>query len=536
MTMGGPTALQNLALPWPLDPGGNGWLQLGAEVLVLTLVFAVLRPQVLRLSRLAETDYAGAIPSLALFKKPLTLLLFGLLGTPPFLHWSALGWESLAGDWTLRFFIVVTSATVAWAFSLHEYNAFYGRLHLVERVLVLIGLVLLIVHPAFITPLTLLVLIQVHQFDYPLWGQYRWTDKIPILEVMILFSVFLFLSALGLPLSSWSFAIVAFSIPAASYFYSGVEKMRLGWFQTNRLSYLLLAAHDNGWLHFLSPDQISLLARSVDGLNLPFKALTLLLELGVIFALVHPLVAVAFLVGLAGMHVGIFLASGICFWKWGVMDLALLPLLVLGWDDLNGSLMYAPLAFSAVLVLLGPLICTAKFLGWYDTPLSGVYRFEGRTPDGSWKEIPPSRFAPYDFPFAQGRFHYLNPSSTLVDVYGKAKTRASFEAVAASRSIEEIEDVRRRLGIPRHKKRDIPHFERFIGAFFSNYQRYPRARALLGRLAPPQHKWTHAVTREVWDGRTPVLQLRVRYVETLFLEGKEEIVSDRVLRTLEVEN
>lgn len=526
--------LQSFALPWPLEAEDGRWLHLGAEILVLTLTFAVLRPQALRLSRLEERDYARRFPILLLFKKPLSLLLFGLLAAPPFLHWNALAWGPLAGDWTLRFFVVVTSATVAWAFSLYEYNAFYGRLHLLERAFVLIGLGLLIVHPAFITPLTLVVLIQVHQFDYPLWGQYRWTDKIPILEVMILFSVFLFLSALGIPLSAWSFAIVAFSIPAASYFYSGVEKVRLGWFEVNRLSYLFLAAHDNGWLHFLNPRQLSRLARSLDRLNLPFKALTLLLELGVIFALAHPLLAAAFLVGLAGMHVGIFLASGICFWKWGVMDLALIPLLVLGWSDLTGTLVFAPLAFSAGLILIGPLICTAKFLGWYDTPLSGVYRFEGRTPDGAWKEIPPSRFAPYDFPFAQGRFHYLNPASTLVDVYGKAKTRELFEAIAVCRSTEEIQEVRRRLGIPRHKKRDIPHFERFIVAFFGNYLRFPRARGLLSRLAPPQHKWTHAVTPEAWDGRTPLCQLRVRYVETLFLDGEATVVSDRELRALDI--
>lgn len=519
--------LTQFSTDWIEGREARPWLFMLAELALLVISIRILRPQFRHHARLKEAEYAHPAPIKMFFRHGSKTAFVFMLVLPLVLRANSITWNALSPSWTLKFFVISIATALAWSFSLYRVNYYYGQLHLAERALILLFLLFLFTHPLFAAPLLIMLFVQRHQFHYPLGTQFGMTDKIPLFEILTLFVGWILVRALGIPVMPESFAIFAFSIPAASYFYSGLQKLRIRWIETNNLSNLFAAAYDNGWLGFLDARGFTRFARIFDNSNFSLKIYTLVVELGIVFALADDALVVALLGGVALLHVGIFVASGICFWEWIILDLTLIPFLIDSLGSLSGSAPGSALIFSGVIILLAPALFTVKYLAWHDSPLSGVYRFEGILQNGSIVEIPPGRFTPYDLPFAQNRFHYLNPDKVLVNVYGKAGSPTIMEGLQSVTNSETLENLRRELGKRQtdHKRR--ARFECLVRRLLTRRNTFPQPWRCFEVLSPPQHIRTAPVTESPWNGRAPLVRVRVSYTETLFFDGRRTKLSER---------
>ncbi len=509
------------------------------HLLLVVGAYQVLRPLLFRTARLSESDYFKPTLVQSLAARPRRALLLASMCALAASGWKGTAWPALECGAALRAFVFTLCMTLAWFCSCYPRNHYFKRTHSLDRALVLLGALGTWLHPALVCGFVPLALLTASQFERPIPRQYRWTHKLPLFEALILFIGYLLVCRITGYRGAGPFLVAASASFAAHYFWSGAMKLPLRWLKHDDLGLLFIAAYDNGWCGSLSEERALRTARRLKGANRIIKPLTLALELGAVVAFLDPALAALFCLGWCLMHAGIFAASGIFFWMWMVLDLALANLWLDGRAITGGTetMRWLAPACSGALIVLARWIWTPKRLAWLDTSLSGVYRFFGVGPDGEAREISPRQCAPYDFPFAQGRFHYLNPEPNLVDVYGKVKKVKSYEEVMGVRSAADLEALKRLRPPRKRKEKRARRFDRFLRGFFRNKLDSKSGGLLrfLGRLAsPPSDVYAFHVTRVRWDGREPLRSIRVHYVETCTDGRSRTVLSDRLIREVDL--
>lgn len=529
-----PASTDNPASESPVLSGRPAAVSMLLETGVLLLIFHFLNEFIRKRSRIPDEAYGNAIPSLALLTQYKSVLLMIGLSIAFGLGWRKLSWKEIDPPGRLRLFVGILVFTLAWAFSAYDYNFFFGRAHLFERLALLLLAGLSLWRPPFVAFFLMLALLVASQFNVPM-DQFSWTDKRVLFDILGLFVSFL-LARLFLPDSARrAFVIAAFSLLAANYVGSGISKLQLGWIGRERLSFLFVAAFDNGWLRFLGEEGMSRVASLHDLLNLPFLLATLVIEGGAILALVHRRVAAVFCVLWIALHLAIFASSGILFWKWIVLDAAFIPLAWKEniWWDQPKALRALPAVLSVAIIALAHFVWEPTMLGWYDTPVSGVFRFEAIGQSGATQEITPADFAPYDFPMAQGRFDYILETEPIVSTYSSIHESDRLDALVTLRTTGEATAWKLANATARKvSQKRAARFDRFISEFFRSMNQRKGRRLWFNVLASPQHIWTGPVGGKPFRWKEPITRVRVRYVETLFDGRGRHVFSDQLIREI----
>lgn len=507
-----------------------------AQTALLLGLFLLLNRYFPKRSVVEEEDYFAPVLVLRLLFQSKSAFFGIVVSLPLALGWKKLSWEMIAGGRTLRIFIVMAVALLAWAFAAYDYNFFLGRGHYFDRAL-LIGLAAFCIwRPGFVPLFLMQAFLLAEQFYYPL-HRFSWTDKLVLYEILVLWSAYLWL-LLALPRTEpRAFALIAFCLLASQYFYSGVAKLELDWLRLNDLSNLFVSAYDNGLWGYLSEDQLQLASGFISGISLPLMLLTFFLEIGVIVALCNRWVLAIFCAGLALMHLGILLSSGIFFWKWIVLDIGFIYLWFKLGLRLDAALptRYLPFLLSLVLIPASEVMWEPKHLGWYDTPLSGVFRMDAIDSAGRVQEVTPSDLAPYDFVFAQGRFHYLNEEPNIVGTSGNTADPSRLKALEACKTPEDVLAYKKTIEPKRKKdKKSVARYEKFLHQFFQGMNDREGHRTFFSRLAPPHHIWTYPTRGEAFHWTEPIRKIRVRYAETFFDGERRHLVSDVLLKELDI--
>lgn len=547
---------------WVDDNGGHPGLLYVPQLAALLVVHVILQKYFLKRCALDEADYFSFFLAPRLLLNPKAVVFFALLGAGLVaargrLRWSDLEAPAGAADALgrtepsaeaerprLRLLIGVIVISAAWAFSLYAPNYYYGRVHGLDRALLVAFAALALAHrpawlAAFVAQFTMIVM----QFEEsPV--QYSLTDKRILLSIMILFVAFMLLRAASRSFPARLFLIVALAMTAANYFFSGWAKMRLDWWADENLSYIFMAATDNGWMRAAGPGGRETIRAMFDAANPLMLAFTLVVELGALAVFFGRRFAVPMIAAWIALHLGIFFATGIFFWKWIVMDAAFIAI---AWR--RGFLLRLPggpgpsnarwsAAWTAcvgvALTLASPLFTEVHFLGWIDTPLSAVYRFEAVGRSGKIYEIPPAAFEPYDFPFAQSRFGFLTERKPPVGTYGSSEDRAVARKLLA---------VREPIGpaswapAPASTAKEIakePKKIRGLEEFLRAYMKWRNERPAppWAALAAPHHIWTGPVGAPdaEYGGQEPMTAIRVRLTETFFVGSRGVIARDEVVR------
>ena len=310
---------------------------------------------------------------------------------------------------------------LTWTFSLYEYNYYFNQWHLFDRVLLIILGLLSIRYP-FITIFFVIQTICISkQFTFPKVLIYTYTDKKIIFDILILYWLF-YVFQLFIKNINWKFFIVIILAMIGNwYLLAGYGKLRLDWLQENQTFNLYSSVQVFGWLQFL-PEYITISLGSFIKNNNNFiqiSAITIEFLLP-IFILIHRRLTRTILSIYVVFHLMIFFLSGIFFWKWILLEFALIFIITQYKINLNKSkylLVYFPLLF-----------CSSMFfktinLSWLDSGYVHYYKFHIQTDSNEIIPLDASFFSPYDVVFAQNRFHYLFDNKVLSHTFGSTQSK-----------------------------------------------------------------------------------------------------------------
>ncbi len=522
-------------------------------VIVLTiLIYALLRRGYFRVCRLPEAAYRSASITVAAWRTP-KFIIFGVATIAPVVVWaSKLSWDSFEDGWLLRLVIGVGAVLLAWTNATYETNAYFGREHLLDRGLTLVLAALVAIHPAF-TPIFLLTMMPVwRQVTYPGIAE-AITDKLLVVDLIIAFAAFLYVHLL-LGGETWHYMTVAMGLVAMHYWYPGWAKVRLGprpwsWALGNRTSDLAMNAWVYGHVGFLRRETVGRIVDVMRRFDVPIQALTLSVELASVFLLANRWLAIALLGMFVVMHVGIFISSGLAFWKWSVMDVALIVFL-LGAGPHTLEHLFSPmaLALSVMIVALGGWHSAPAWLGWIDSRLVQLFRYEVVDVRGRVYALPNNFCAPYDQAFCQGRFGFLTDRPALVATHGNIRPNASSDkqgerGISAYRmrmlidrtngDPRRVDRLCRRYGVNRFDAEQARRFDVFIGQYFGYLNRTGRKSTIFGWLPHPKH-FFHWTRGDVYRMRAPAAVVRVRYLEVFTEPSNYRVIQDCVVREIEV--
>ncbi len=502
--------------------------------------------------RLPQASYEQPVISIELSKRLLSLLFqpflfFGLVlililgiflsiryswlkeSYPRFWH----GWSIFDSSTKLRWFIILVALILAWSFATYNYNYFFNQGHYLDRIL-LVGLVSLIYwKPVFVFPFTLLIISIIGQFDYPLGG-YSWADPDLLIRLLILFMAMFLLYVLTGYCKTADFLFLVCCLVASHYWIPGLAKLKLNWLTDDHLYFNLPNSYANGWLAFCEPTAIASFTQTLSWFDGLLKLATILLECGLLFCFWRRTVLRFFLIGWIFFHLGIFVITGICFWKWMALD-AILFLLFFRKGQVNHNSIFTPAHFriSLVLILSSNLWLNPIALAWYDAPITYTYRFVAIGESGQSYTLSPRFFAPYDYQFTIGGFHYLSSQPTLNITSGATRDRNLIPTLIQAKSLNQIEAIEAQKGKSRFYSKKANQFDNFIQEFVGhgNERRYQGTRFTF--LQPPPLLWTFS-RGKAFRGQERIAKIIINQVLSRYDDGKYQEIRTNKVRSIEI--
>lgn len=254
------------------------------------------------------------------------------------------------------------------------------------------------------------------------------TDYIPLLEMGLFLGMALMLMGPGLPKRlgafsrmikrcdpTWAFVLifmVAVSAHFSNYFYSGLQKLLLDggpflWAFSNPTYILSANSFVSGYVPIGAFPQLTY--SMIAALEVLWPVMNVVILLGQLCALVFVVRRVT-LIGATLFydvtHVVIFFISGIMFWKWVLLNSALVV-----------AMRYLPamaerrtsVVLSTFVVLAAPVTFHIVWLGWYDTPAMARTEIVAVTNDGKEHLVPSNYFGSFSVTAAQHRLGRLEP-------------------------------------------------------------------------------------------------------------------------------
>lgn len=450
-------------------------------------------------------------------------------------------WQSgnRSGIPDVRIIIFPAILVLAWPFSVYEYNYFLDQAHLADRAGIMALALLCVWRPMFLGLFILQLGVVLGQLSFPL--TFSWTDKSPLIDVLLLSQIYV----VGARMRWWRanhFLWASIWILAVHYLRPGIGKLELGWLQRNEIANLVQGAiHQNGWLCFGLDD--GLRAGIVSWVTVLSPVLMLAALLVELFPLIYFSGRKVLLLGLSSaimMHLAIFASSGIFFWKWIVLDMALIVAILQMPEYTNQRLFQIRhhVVFCLFLVPGSLIYATAPKLAWFDAPLCQRYHIEIVGNSGRIYQVPPSELAPFDLQFAQGRLFFADSDPMVIDCFGSCAALRVLESTESIRSESDLQRIQASIGQKRYDARLTGMLASLLTSFV---QQPPEVRMVpfFGMLPdPPQHIWTFPatdVTQERWEWQEPAKEIRIRKLMVSHLDGKKSPIQEKTILEIKVE-
>lgn len=341
-------------------------------------------------------------------------------------------------------------------------NWYYNQIYLFDRFLLSILFIFALFRPYLTLLFWFVALLFIKQMQSDFF-YFSFSDKKIIYE-LILFS-FLFLTTkrfLQIPIHF--FFVSVWSIFSLWYFLAGYGKIELGFWHTKLVNYFL-ASLAYGWLQEM-PRMKEFLLYFFDKFNLILIALTLIAELGVVLFFTNKKYAVLLSVLLWGMHFGILIASGLFFWKWMVLNITTI-FVVLFIKEIRPAFSVSYVFVNTIFILSLSYFFKDTKLSWLDTGVVNYHRFSVISDQ---KKIPldASFFSPYDFVFAQNRFFFLEDKPVLMGSYGNIKTNLDVYFEILNNKGDKLNQIISRNGKNNFDPFARDRFMEFVSTFIKN--------------------------------------------------------------------
>ncbi len=443
---------------------------------------------------------------------------------------SSVRWRELDSGKALRVAVCFVAFIQMWLIAGEPYNLDTDRAYGIERLLAVALFGLTVWRPAFLPLLTALGL-QLAEQSNALPRGLSWTERRLLLDFQIAFAAWLPLRrVLKAEAAALVFSLLV--IFAGAYMYPCINKMQLGahffsWAIEDPLGNLFISSWAAGWTP-LSQHLAEAIARTVNAVSPALGIGTLLIEAGACAALLHRRAALVAIPACILLHTGIYLASGIAFWKWAAVDAALLFLVWRAGKDLFTRWPWWLRAGGVVAVLLCQWTLQPMRLGWWDTKLSQFYDIEVVDAGGKVYEIEPEVFSPFDVPIVQGRLQYLVDEPTAVGALGAATSQRQWARIEHTSPTGALGVVR---GSSALDEKAAANFDTVVSRTLRNFAAHH------GRptywLTYPSHIHHGARGVPTWRGE-PVVSARIRYRIVFFDGARLHTLVNRTDRVIDI--
>lgn len=450
-------------------------------------------------------------------KRPGVLeLLLGLMVVPA-LRFRACSWQKISEP-KVRAFVFACSMVVVWAFACYDYNHYYDQAHYLDRLIVVALGVLVLAHPVFLAPLLVFGVAMVRQFQGPI-GSFSWTDKVMIFQQLGLAYAYVVVCAVKKPRLG-AYLMLALALVGAGYVVPAVGKMDLDWHSANELHNLFIGSYNNGWWANFSRATVLQVADWLKSVNGPVGWMTLAVEFSPLVALFHRRLAALALILCILLHGGIFVLSGIFFWKWIVIDVGLIWVFLTLRKDQAAEIFgwrHAYVWLAVPLMFYGQRWGRIVNLSWYDTELSTHYRMEAIGKSGRRYLLSPGFMSPYDIVFSQNRFSYLSREPAVAVTFAASRNRRFAAALAAAKNADQLTAVERRYRRVHYRSRRARQFDSMMCRYFRSVNKHGKRSWWFG---PPRHIWTSHRDGE-FAGQEPVERVDVTLIKTAYVNDTE---------------
>lgn len=445
------------------------------------------------------------------------------------LRWSALGDTRL-----MRIPLSATALVLAFSFSTYDVNLYLGQTHTLDRLLVLALGVGVVFHPG-VTPLFFVaVTLVLGQFSTPLG--YSWADVALLFFVVMAATAWLALR-LVLPMDARSLTYLWMCTVGAAYFDAAWRKWALSphgweWVFQNDIANLFVSSHLNGWLPDLSKEAVLAWGHRIHNVAVPMQVLTFGLEVLPALMIFSRRLTAFTLVALVGMHAGIFLASGILFWKWSIFDLTLAYVIWRHAGTAWPSYRWVLAVIAIPIVVFAGRLGVGSSLGWWDTTLSQFHTFHAVTDDGRRYRLDELDFAPLDKTIAQDRFFALHDEKQTTSTLGATNSYRRFRQLQEA-SPERVLEIMKTGGVKKNEgvARRFDHFVRTV--------MHARNRGFghgywLARFSGPMHIHHHAPSAERLPDGVAVRKVEVVFHEVLYTGDDLLVLKEKTVREIDI--
>jgi len=436
--------------------------------------------------------------------------------------------KGLRFDKTSRIIVFIAAATLAWELSTYDYNYYLAHAFYFDRVALVVLAILLLRYPLLSPLFIAFAFVYRSQFNYPVDG-FPLFDKRLLYDVLIMFMAHtylrLFVPAFKAPLLYFILCIVG-----ANYFSTGLKKLSMqpyiyGWVACNNPGDLFANVHYRGWLTNLDDNNVLSIATVLGKLKIPLQAIVLLIELSGLFMLRSYRLTRIFLIGFTLMHAGIFILGSMLFWKWMVIDITLLCLLIYGGDQLRAEL-FTKRGFIASLIIIPLSLIWLKpiTIGWYDTPVNQYFTYEVTTADGKIYELDKNEMNPYHQWFQYDNFRFLvNKPSLRITGFGYTNKYATVQAIRQA-GPEGFAALEARDGENLYDPVKKEGYEQFIKTYFANRNKRLGISFIPAWFKAPNHLYS-AAKDGGYNNAVPVSKFRVFLNQVYTRDGLKTVMN-----------
>lgn len=398
-------------------------------------------------------------------------------------------WSVVSESVAIRIFVTGLAAVLVWNYALMDCNQYFGQWHLIDRILLGSLVALIWWSPAAVLPFCFILVAFQGQFHHPdnLLPHF-WPEKNLAVRMLALFCAYY-----GLVLSfgrrRWPFVFFLLLLVATHYWPSGLSKLRMRWLLHNDLSLVSFSSYANGWQSWLSPQEIVSQSQGFKHFSFLSGVYTQVAETIVIFlvwrsgkkqelsegsntrlGMISRWRVPVILLMVAGLHIGIWMGSGICFMTWIVVDLLLLGfvLSLMRRDDWSLRFSTVQQICFIVLVLYGGRWSESTRFSWFETRACYAYRVEAIDELGNVRPVPAEILAPFDFAFTWTVCNHLYPEKQLKLLFGNVTNYISANEINALKTVDDFYALEQEKGAVSYDPEKTEQFKKFLKAFFSN--------------------------------------------------------------------
>ena len=505
------------------------------------------------------------------------VILVGLFLNSVFVFWNynTLRWRNFESGSNLKYFIFFIAFILAWAYSTYDYNLYLNQAHYFDRFFLVFSAGLILIHPAFTTLFVPVLLIVISQFNYPLI-HFSINDKFLPCNMLLAFIAFMHLVGLTKILNrkfarseellqggknkitkailyffpvnlidvkiKWKiFLYLILCICASFYFVPGLKKLWISphiyeWLFFNELQMHTLWKMDMGWLAFLDEVTKQQIFEWVKDFNKFMMVGATGLEIFAIFILYNRKLNIFFLLSFCALHLMIFAESGILFWKWILVDIALVALLLsLKQKPFEDVFNRKYFVLSVLVILFSIFYFRPTPLGWWDTRNYFKFQVEGVGESGKTYRIQDSFMDPFHMLFIFQRYDYIldekllhPPGSTADFQYFNAVKNAGKDGLPV---------LKEKLGRNSYDEERAEQFDEFIKTFFKNLNHRMDKDVIFSYFPTPHHVYFDDFFHEppdVYNLQEKLILIKIRFKEYYYEENKVVVIQDKIARNIAI--